>query len=235
MIPLRVLELGNFVVPAYAGMILAEQGATVEKWTNGKDPILGCRSGEALWEWINHGKTLVNRPVTSLLSDPPAVDVVVDNFRPSTLAGWGIDAVALAKRHGWVWVSMRSEVGERSFDLIAQARSIREYGQHVPFWLGDTTGGLWVAFKALAMVVTGKPGHYVLGQASVLQKLVEGELLVERPEPLPGNVVPWDPDPYFMTEMAAVVEYKGERMEEPIRLREWKLANLWHVNGRMVV
>ena len=27
MIPLRVLELGNFVVPAYAGMILAEQGA----------------------------------------------------------------------------------------------------------------------------------------------------------------------------------------------------------------
>jgi hypothetical protein len=78
--PLRVLELGNFVVPAYAGMILAEQGASVEKWTNDRDPILGCRSGIALWEWINHGKTLVNRPVTSLLSDPPAVDVV--SIRP---------------------------------------------------------------------------------------------------------------------------------------------------------
>lgn len=24
--------------------------------------------------------------------------------------------------------------------------------------------------------------------------------MVERPEPLPGNVVPWDPDPYYMTE-----------------------------------
>jgi hypothetical protein len=39
------------------------------------------------------------------------------------------------------------------------------------------------------MYVARKPGHYVLGQASVLQKLVEGELLVERPEPLPGSVV----------------------------------------------
>jgi hypothetical protein len=233
MMPLRVLELGNFVVPAYAGMILAEQGATVQKWTNGSDPILGCRSGPALWDWINHGKTLVNRPVTSLLSDPPEVDVVIDNFRPSTLAGWGLDPRELAALHGWVWVSMRSEVGERSFDLIAQARSIREYGPHVPFWLGDTAGGLWMAFKALAML--GKPWHYVLGQASVLQKLVEGELQVERPEPLPGNVVPWDPDPYFMNDKAAVVEYKGERMEEPIRSRQWKLASLWHISGRIRV
>jgi hypothetical protein len=231
----RVLELGNFVVPAYAGMILAEQGCRVQKWTNGKDPILGCRSGAELWAWINDGKTLVNRPVASLIADPPPVDIVIDNFRPSTLAGWGVDPAALAQRRGWVWVSMRSEVGERSFDLIAQARSIREYGPHVPFWLGDTAGGLWMAFKALAMYLAGKPGHYVLGQASVLQKLVEGELLVERPEPLPGNVVPWDPDPYFMTESKAVVKYKGERIDEPIRSRGWKLANLWHVSGRIKV
>jgi hypothetical protein len=235
MIPLRVLELGNFVVPAYCGMILAEQGATVEKWTNGKDPILGCRSGAELWAWINHGKMLVNRPVASLPGDPPSVDIVIDNFRPSTLAGWGVDPAALTERHGWVWVSMRSEVGERSFDLIAQARSIREYGPHVPFWLGDTAGGLWVAFKAPSMCLAGKAGHYVLGQSSVLKKLVEGELQVERPEPLPGNVVPWDPDPYFMTDELAVIDYKGERLEEPIRLREWKLEKLWHVNGRMRV
>ena len=235
MTPLRVLELGIFVVPAYAGMVLAEQGAIVEKWTNGRDPILGCRSGAELWAWINHGKTLVNRPVTSLLSDPPEVDIVIDNFRPSRLAGWGVDPALLAMRHGWVWVSMRSEVGERSFDLIAQARSTAEYGPHIPFWLGDTAGGLWMALKALAMYVAGKPGHYVLGQASVLQKLVEGELVVERPEPFPGNVVPWDADPYFMTGEAAVVEYKGERMEEPIRSREWKWTNLWHVEGRMRV
>jgi len=64
---------------------------------------------------------------------------------------------------------------------------------------------------------------------------VEGELLVGRPEPLAGNVVPWDPDPYHMTDTAAVVQYKGDRMEEPIRSRGWKLVNLWHVGGRMKV
>jgi hypothetical protein len=216
-------------------MILAEQGAAVQKWTNGKDPILGCRSGADLWAWINHGKTLLDRPVASLPGDPPSVDIVIDNFRPATLAGWGVDPAALAERHGWVWVSMRSEVGERSFDLIAQARSTAADFGHIAFWLGDTAGGLWVAFKALAMHAAGRPGHYVLGQASCLQKLVEGELCVERPEPLPGNVVPWDPDPYRMCDGAAVVEYKGDRMEEPIRSREWKLANLWHVKGRMRV
>jgi hypothetical protein len=46
-------------------------------------------------------------------------------------------------------------------------------------------------------------------------------------------VVPWDPDPYLKTDTVAVVEYKGKRIEEPIRSREWKLANLWHVGGRM--
>ncbi len=104
-----------------------------------------------------------------------------------------------------------------------------------PFWLGDTTGGLWVAFMALAMHAVGRPGHYFLGQASCLQKPVEGELCVERPEPLAGNSVPWDADPYRMCNGASVVEYNGDRLEEPIRLREWKLANLWHVKGRMPV
>jgi hypothetical protein len=178
---------------------------------------------------------VITPPVASLPGDPPAVDIVLDNFRPSTLAGWGVDRVALAEQHGWVWESMRSEVGERSFDLIAQARSIAEYSPHVPFWLGDTAGGLWMAFKALSTFVAGKPGHYVLGQASVLQKLVEGELLVERPEPLAGNVVPWDPEAYFMTDSVAVVEYKRDRMEEQIRSRGWKLSKLWHVGGRMRV
>jgi hypothetical protein len=31
---MKTLELGNYVVPSYAGMIHAEQGHAVEKWTN---------------------------------------------------------------------------------------------------------------------------------------------------------------------------------------------------------
>lgn len=49
----------------------------------------------------------------------------------------------------------------------------------------------------------------VVGQASVLQKLVEGELVVARPEPLPGNVVPCDAEPNPLTDEMVIVEYKG--------------------------
>jgi hypothetical protein len=65
-----------------------------------------------------------------------------------------------------------------------------------------------------AIHAAGRPGHYVLGQASFLQKLVEGELQIERPEPLPGNVVPWDTDPYRMCDDAAVV-YKASGWTSP--------------------
>ena len=231
---MRVLELGNFVVPAYAGMILAEQGARVEKWTNGKDPILGCRSGAELWAWINHGKTIRYRHPRELAGGVP-FDVVIDNFRPDTLIGWGVDPALLAGQYSLVWVSMRAEVGDRSFDLIAQARSTMEVAPHAPFWLGDTAGGLWAAFKALAMYADRRPGHYVLGQASCLQKLVEGELMVERPEPLAGNVVPWDPDAYYHDTAAneVRVDYKGASLREPVRDRAWKLAHLWHDGGRI--
>ncbi len=85
------------------------------------------------------------------------------------------------------------------------------------------------------MHTAGRQGYYVLGQASCLQKLVEGELQVERPEPLPGNVVPWDCDPYRMCDGAAVVDFKGDRLEDRILSREWKLVNLWSTNGRMRV
>jgi hypothetical protein len=48
----------------------------------------------------------------------------------------------------------------------------------------------------------------------------------------------WCPGPPTRTGCVtgvAVLGYKGDRMEEPIRLREWKRANLWHVMGRMRV
>ena len=42
---MRILELGNYVVAGYAGMILAEQGHAVVKWTNGR--TRSCRSTAA--------------------------------------------------------------------------------------------------------------------------------------------------------------------------------------------
>lgn len=227
--PLRVLELGNYVVPSYAGMILREQGCTVEKWTNGRDPILSCNRGAELWAWINDGKVIVDTHPREVAMEADRFDVVLDNFRPATLAGWNLDPASIAASSGVVWVSMRSEAGDRSFDLIAQARSWMEYAPWVPFWAGDTIGGLWLAFKALASI--GHPGHYVLGQASVMQKLVEGELLVDA-ERQPG-CIPWESETYGVEGGVAVVAYKGEIYREPVRDRAWKLANLWHEGGRI--
>jgi hypothetical protein len=69
----KVLEIGSYVSVAYAGMLLAEQGHTVEKWTQaGRDPILGLRSGDALWAWINHGKTVVDKHARRSLTCNPA-------------------------------------------------------------------------------------------------------------------------------------------------------------------
>jgi len=225
---MNILELGNYIVPAYAGMVLAEQGYRVRKWHNGRDPILSLNRGGELWEWINHRKHLEERPATDILFDTWP-DVVLDNFRPSTLAKWEIDPAVITERRGIVWVSVRSEVGEVSFDILAQARSWMEHAPWAPFYIGDTAAGLWLAFKALAM--RGRPGHYTIGHATCLEKLVEGELVldVERV----GDRTPWDREKYGMEAGQAVVEYRGEMYREPPRDRQWKLNNLWHDEGRM--
>ena len=85
---MKILELGNYVVPAYAGMILAEQGHQVEKWTNGQDPILGCQRGGELWAWINEGKTLRDCHPCQIEAEASRFDAILDNFRPATLQRW---------------------------------------------------------------------------------------------------------------------------------------------------
>lgn len=232
---LRVLELGNYVAPAYAGMILAEQGHYVEKWIDGHDPILSLHRGIELWDWINHGKTLKLKHPGAVQRANLGFDIILDNFRPSTLEKWGVDPAAVAYRQRNVWVSLRSEVGERSFDVVAQARSWMEYAEWVPFYVGDTTAGLWMAFKALSVTY---PGHYVLGQASCLQKLVEGELVIDQSPPkVAGRATRWDnPDDYGVDCFdRAIVNFKDETIIEPTRDRAWKLANLWHNDGRITI
>jgi hypothetical protein len=237
---MNILELGQYVVPAYAGMILAEQGHSVEKWTHDGDPILSLNRGAELWAWLNAGKRIRPQSPGLVRGEWGTVfgaklhwpAIVLDNFRPAALARWGIDPAAIASKYGIIWVSMRDEMGGRSFDLIAQARSWMEYGDWVPFWAGDTTGGLWLAFKALAV---REPGHYVLGQASCMQKLVEGELLESLAHSGRRDGIPWEVDPYRYDPAmgGAVVQYRGEIAVEPIRDRAWKLANLWHDSGRI--
>jgi crotonobetainyl-CoA:carnitine CoA-transferase CaiB-like acyl-CoA transferase len=237
--PLRVLELGNYVVPAYAGMILAEQGAKVYKWTKpGTDPILTCHHGDRLWAWINEGKYITDIHPEQVASVARAYDIIIDNFRPQTLDRWSINPQRIAEENRVVWVSMRSDVPSshsgRSFDIIAQARSTMEFAPWAPYWIGDTAGGLWLAFKALAMHTAGRIGHHTIEQAGTLQKLVEGELTlsdIDRDD----KVVPWEPETYEAGPEGVTVRYRGETITEPIRDRHWKLRHLRHRGGRIVI
>lgn len=237
---MRVLELGNTIAPAYCGMLLAEQGHEVVKWMLPPDPIHRLYRGRELAAWLNHGKIMRERHARDLLTLTDSIDwpdVLLENFRPSTLQKWGIDPPALAAKYGVIWISMRSEVGEVSFDLLAQMRSWAEYTDWTPFYVGDTSAGLWMAFKACAMYADCKWGHYVLGQASCLQKLVEGELLdsLNVDGERSRDKLVWNPDHYRFDAKSreAHIDWKAQTFREPVRDRAWKLANLWHDDGRI--
>lgn len=233
---MKIIELGNYIAPAYAGMLLAEQGHTVHKWVKGNsDPIFRLKRGRELWDWINFKKHVIDgmHPAKDLESEYFAPgDAVIDNFKPETLARWGIDPKQFALDRGIVWVSIRSEVGQVSFDLLAQCRSILDFSPYIPFYIGDTVAGLFAAYKIAA---ARNPGHYPIGQASCLQKLVEGELILD--EPRRGTSVPWETDyhVYDPIRRQATIEYRGETFTETVKNRTWKLQHLWHENGRIVI
>lgn len=182
---MRVLELGSYVSVAYPGMLLAEQGHRVEKWISPSrpDPIQKLRRGEELWQWINEGKALTPCHAGAVRDVPAGTyDVVLDNVRRETWRRWGIVPEVGAWRLNVAWISLRDELDGRSFDAVAQARAWMDHAGYVPFYVGDTSAGLWTAFKACNASV----GHHVLGRASVLTKRVEGELCVS---PLTANLV----------------------------------------------
>lgn len=234
---MKVLELGNYIIPAYAGMVLAEQGFQVDKWTRtdgSRDPILDLKSGEDLWAWINYGKHVRPQDAASVADlKPGAYRVIIDNFRPEFWQKLAIDPEREAKRIGCSWVSMRADVGDTSFDILAQARSWMEYGPYVPFYIGDTAGGLWLAFKALS-VAHKRPGHHAIYHAACLQKMVEGELILDPQRN--GRSTPWDEESNYGCHGDGVhVNYRGRAYREPVRTRDWKLEHLRHANGRILI
>jgi formyl-CoA transferase/succinyl-CoA--D-citramalate CoA-transferase len=104
----RVLELGGFIAGPFAGQLLSDYGAEVVKV---EAPGVGdamrswgvTRDGDSLW-WPAIARD--KRSVTIDLRTPegqdlirrlaPEIDVVVENFRPGTLEGWGIGYDALS-------------------------------------------------------------------------------------------------------------------------------------------
>lgn len=234
---IRVLEMGQYVAPAYAGMLLAEQGCSVYKVSREPDPIEDLVRGKELWAWINEGKFVTRgdlQGVSELTMQP--FGIVLDNFTNATRdVIFGPHQDILAKRNNFVWVSLVCDQGTPSFDIIAQRRAWGDIAPYVPMYIGDTTAGLFMAFKALSMHAQERWGHYTLDHASLLMKLVEGELVVDVKRTPTARGVPWKEEYRVDEEGTAHVKFKGRWYREHIRDRAWKLRNLRHTHGRITL
>jgi hypothetical protein len=232
---MRILELGNYIIPAYAGMILAEQGHEIVKLVHPvkPDPIQALRHGNDLWDWINEGKRIEKGLLPESLS-LKGFDAVIENIRASTWQRWGCRPVSLAIERNVRWIGVRDELGGRSFDVIAQARAFGDFADRVPFYIGDTAVGLWAAFKLLS---SGEPGFSPIYQSSALFKLVEGEMVVTtnaKRKRIAASKDFWD-DNYGMLADSAELIYRGESISEPIRNHDWRWEHLHHMNGRIII
>lgn len=100
---LRVLEMGQLVAGPYAGRLLAEFGADVIKVEppGSGDPLRAWRhrdeTGTSMWWYVQaRGKRCITLDLRQAEGQALAgrlaaqADVVVENFRPGTMEGWGL-------------------------------------------------------------------------------------------------------------------------------------------------
>lgn len=101
---LRVIDVGNFLAGPYAATVMGEFGAEVIKveHPDGGDPMrrfgTATERPDATLKWLSESRN--KRSVTIDLLQPEGValflklvaksDVLVENFRPGTMEGWGL-------------------------------------------------------------------------------------------------------------------------------------------------
>jgi crotonobetainyl-CoA:carnitine CoA-transferase CaiB-like acyl-CoA transferase len=179
----RVIEIGQLVAGGFAGALLAWFGADVVKIEPpGGDPLRSWRGldeGTSLW-WraiarnkrcavvdLHHerGRGVIRRLAA-------AADVLVENFRPGTLEGWGLGPDALRREYPSLIVVRVSGFGQDGpyadrpgFAAVCEAvgglRHLTGHPGEVPvrpnLSLGDSLAGLHAAFGAvLALLARGR-------------------------------------------------------------------------------
>lgn len=194
---ITVVEIGRFITAPYAAMLLGDLGATVVKVepVTGGDPFR--QTGEpgisARFLAYNRNKQSIGLDLATddgrvvlrrLLGD---ADVLIENFRPGVMAGFGLDYDRVAGEHpGLVYCSitgagpdgpaaslpMYDAIGQGLSGLMAQLSEI-EYPQPVGPALSDSITGMTAALAIQAALVersrTGR-GQYV--QTSMIEATV---------------------------------------------------------------
>ncbi|KAG2426510.1 hypothetical protein HXX76_011737 [Chlamydomonas incerta] len=174
LVGVKVLDLGQVVAGNFCGALLAYFGADVIKVEPPKkgDALRSLRtldpSGTSLW-WRCHGRNrkcvTINlnvhegRELVKRLS--ANVDVLVENFRPGVMEGWGLGPAHLRPDLVYTRISGYGQTGPRAPDpgyaSVCEAyggfRHLNGYADRPPvrpnISLGDTLAGLHGAFGAV--------------------------------------------------------------------------------------
>ncbi|GIL79517.1 hypothetical protein Vretifemale_8837, partial [Volvox reticuliferus] len=174
LVGIKVLDLGQVVAGNFCGALLAYFGADVIKVEPPKkgDALRSLRTldptGTSLW-WRCHGRN--RRCVTINLNVPEGrelvkrlsarVDVLVENFRPGVMEGWGLGPKDLNPGLVYTRISGYGQTGPRAPDpgyaSVCEAyggfRHLNGYPDRPPvrpnISLGDTLAGLHAAFGAV--------------------------------------------------------------------------------------
>ncbi|MCU1657188.1 MAG: CoA transferase [Pseudonocardiales bacterium] len=174
---LRVLDASNLIAGPLATMLLADLGAEVVKIEHpvGGDSLRnhgGQKDGHGLW-WkvLGRGKLSVTLDLANPVGQgifrrlSAGADVVVENFRPGTMARWGIDYPALSAVNPGLVMAHVSGFGQHGplatqpgFGTLAESMSgfAHRNGQPdgpptlPPFGLADTVTGITTAFAIMS-------------------------------------------------------------------------------------
>lgn len=174
---LRVLDIATIVAGPTSAALLSDYGAEVIKVElpgqgDGLRSFTPFKDGKSLW-WkvLNRDKQLVTldlrRPEGQklFLRLVAEADVLIENFRPGTLAGWGLDAATLWQAQPRLLILRATAFGQTGpysgrpgFARIFEAMGGMTYitgepgrePMHVGYPIGDSIGGLFGALGIMS-------------------------------------------------------------------------------------
>jgi len=218
---LRVVEFTHMVMGPTCGMVLADMGAEVIK----VEPIEGDRTrhllgaGAGFFPMFNRNKKSIaidlHQPDGAAVARKLALsaDVVLENFKPDTMAKYGLDYAALSKQnHKLIYVSHKGFLPgpyehRTALDEVVQMMGGLAYMTGRPgdplragTSVNDIMGGMFGAIGALGALIqrgiTGKGQEvqsalfennvFLVGQ-HMLQYVMTGQPAA----PMPARISPW--------------------------------------------
>jgi formyl-CoA transferase len=191
LVGLKVLELGQLIAGPFAAKTLADFGADVVKVEppGAGDPLRKWRllqDGTSVW-WQVQSRN--KRSVALDLKDPAAQDIVrrlaleadvlVENFRPGALEGWGLGPDALLERNPRLVVLRISGYGQTGpyrdrpgFGVVGEAmgglRHLTAEPGRVPVRVGVSIGDTLAALHGVIGILLALQHRHATGRGQVV-------------------------------------------------------------------